>query len=213
MTKNCSAPVGKQQKLLLKVLNCLWVQYVSQRTPGVKIFCANPGPVTYANAVQEVIAISVVMNLSEGVTSLNAPLPGSPAFTSIVVANALGVVAIDSSFGPLVSPASFNSYPSYLLRIASGMPNIGTRKTIQNLNVDDCLQQAVQIRPAVSVRTGGAGLWVTEATIVERTGCPGVSNTGFIGLSLEVDIDAFPFETCPNPSLNCSIDNFSCRRK
>jgi hypothetical protein len=209
MTKNCSAPISKQQKLLLKVLNCLWVQYVSQRTPNVKIFCANPSQETYQNAVQEVNAISVVLNLSDGVATLNTP-SGLPAYTTIVVTNADGVVAIDSSFP--VSPSSyFNTYDEYLERIVSGMPNLATRKPIQNLNVDECLQQALQIKPALSLNTNQCPtsseipvVWATQASIFERTGCPGVSNTGFIGLSLEVDISAFPFKACPNPSLNCT---------
>jgi len=45
-------------------------------------------------------------------------------------------------------------------------------------------------------------IWVTEAMVAMRTGCPGVSNTGFIILTLEVDINDFEFKS-GNPILSC----------
>lgn len=207
MTKNCSAPITKQQKLLLKVLNCLWLQYVSQRTPNVKIFNANPSEENYNNALNEVKAIVNLINLSEGLKSLTpTDLPALPAFSRIVVLNANGVVAMDTSLE--------NSYQQYITNIQANSPNFASRKTVQNLNVDDCLEQAFQVKPDLSFNPANSENppFVTQASVVERSGCTGVSNTGFVVFDVEVDIAFFPFEICPNVPLSCVQKN-SCDKK
>lgn len=204
MPKNCNAEIGKEQKLLLKVLNCLWVQYVSNRTGATKAYFKSPSQQGYDKMSNELSAIVNLLNNNNAVRTLDTT-GGQVANAVILSAYANGAVAYDSAFD-----SEFNDYAK------SGnidRYNIGTQKPIQMLNLDECLSQSFQVRPYNNVPNSGdlnddqliiQPNWVTQAVVFERTGCAGVSNTGFVGLALEVDITAFPFNVCDNLSVNCA---------
>lgn len=206
MPKNCSAPVGKNQKLLLKVLNCIWNQYVSKRTGATRAFFANPNlddlvvPNKYTIMRDELFAIVGLLNNLEAVRKLD--VPDVPAYARLLAIGADGTVAVDTA-KPLVD----NTYVKFL---AGSLGNYGTRKPIQELNVDECKVNTYQLKPAKATPTRGqaGNFWITEARVAERTGCAGVANTGFVAFSLEVNIDAFPFNICADTSIGCA--NIKC---
>jgi len=180
--KNCSAPIGKSQKLLLKVLSCLWKQFVVCRIPNTKIYFANPTSGNYANMKTELDAIEALIAISALLQTLNVPNTDD-AVSQIIAANALGQVAYGYT-------AAQNTYSNAIANTIQPI-NIGTDKTVQNLNVNECIETAVQVRPIFVSEVIN-----TQAVITGRTGCPGVSNTGFVMLGINVDITAFPFNTC-----------------
>jgi hypothetical protein len=202
MPKNCSAPVGKNQKLLLKVLNCLWNQYVSKRTVSTREFFANPNlddvviPNKYTSMRDELFAIVGLLNNLEAVKKLN--VSDVPAYARLLAIGADGAVAVDTS-----KPFLDNTYANYIAGTINS--NYATRKPIQELNVDECKVNSYQLKPAKATPTRGqpGNFWITEARVAERTGCAGVANTGFVAFSLEVNIDAFPFNVCADTSIGC----------
>lgn len=198
MPKNCSAPIQDSQRILLKVLTCLWKQYVLNRTPVTKAFLASPSPAGYDLMVTELTAINALISSNDAINSLNAllPLGATPAYVNLFSAYANSNIAYNNS--------RVNNYAS---SVVGTLGNIGMSKPVQILNTDECVNIAYQVKPAVSVNPLNLLNWVTEASIVERSGCPGVSNTGFIGVSLEVDIVTFPFNTCTLPTCVSKCDS------
>lgn len=192
MTKNCSTHIGKQ-KLLLKVLHCLAKQYFFGKTNNTSTFMANPSEEHYINMKIELDAIVQAINVNpvlDILKTVNGPIP----LSRIVATFADGKVAFDSS------KHSLNTYANAVSNQISPFDNYGTRKPIQVLNTDEKSIIATQIKPAIySQSPCELPVWITEASVFERTGCACISNTGFVGLSLEVDIKAFPFETCSVP--------------
>ena len=202
MPKNCSAKIERSQKLLLKVLNCLWTQYVSNRTSATKAYLASPTSAGYLLMAAELAALGDLLNTNSAINSLNSLVApgGTPTYVNLSAVYSTGVVAYLYS-------ATTNVYPAVNI---SGLPiPVGSLKVVQILNTDDCVPQAFQVKPTVSFnpanyenQSAPAPVWVTEAMVAERSGCAGVSNTGFVILAIEADITAFQFNTCP--TLNCA---------
>lgn len=190
MSKDCSAKISKQQKLLLKVLNCLWVQYVSQRTGATKAFFKSPSQEGYDAMAEELGHISGLLNSNDAVKKLDTN--DVKASAEVISFYATGQCAYDSSELDV-----FNNYEASLNRVRI---NGGVQKPLQNLNTNECIEQSYQIRPYYVSNNSN---WVTQAIVVERTGCSGVSNTGFVGLALDVDINYYPFNVCDEKSLSC----------
>ena len=189
---NCSAPIAKTQKKLLKVLNSLFQQYIVCQTPSAKAFFASPSNATYGPMYSELSGLSQVINATPVLAKLNTASVN--AFARIVAFDAEGLIAFDSSKDNIK-----NTYTNYTLTIGSGNAisgsNYGTRKGTQKLNVDECAVNVYQVKPAQSHAPAPYGT-VTEAGVYERMGCPGVSNVGFLRLTIEVDITAYPFNSC-----------------
>lgn len=61
---NCSAPIAKTQKKLLKVLNSLFQQYIVCQTPNSKAFFASPSVTTYPTMVNELNGLIQFINTS-----------------------------------------------------------------------------------------------------------------------------------------------------
>ncbi len=178
---NCSAPITKNQKKLLKILTCLFNQYVFCHTPATKTFMADPSDTSLIpNMAIELNGIIGSINASQYFKSLFTV--NVPAFARIIVYNADGVLVFDSAQGqgPL---STFN---------------FGVLKGTQILNTDECQNVAYQIKPSTYSNQASSlyGQVVTEASAYERIGCAGVSNTGFLRLSIEVDIETYPFNPC-----------------
>jgi hypothetical protein len=213
MPKNCSAKIERSQQLLLKVLNCLWTQYVSNRTSATKAYLASPTPVGYVLMASELKALGDLLNTNDSIKALDAliVLGGTPTYVNLSAVYASGVVAYLYS-----APLGQNTYPGPGIPVGNELPIIvGSLKVFQILNTDECVPQALQVKPSVSLNPANyinqvtpAPVWVTEAIVAERSGCAGVSNTGFVGLSIEADITAFSFNTCP--TLNCA--NSKCSK-
>jgi len=189
---NCSAPIAKTQKKLLRVLNCLFQQYILCQTPSTKAFFAAPSVSTYASMSAELGGLAQVINATALLAKLSTTAVTAKA--RILVCNAEGTVAYDSAL-----TSADNTYPKYTLGTVNSS-NFGTRKGIQQLNVDECAVNVYQVKPTFShfslTDSSSNKLVVTGAAVTERTGCPGVSNTGFLRLSIEVDITAYPFNAC-----------------
>lgn len=224
MMSTCSAPVKKQQKLLLKVLNCLWNQYVSNRTGYTKAFFASPSVDKYNLMKNELYTIASAINANTALMSLSI-VDGKEAFANITSVFPNGSIAYNYANDVNVnSPSiSLNTFDNAQLGTifnnpVNFKPNMSGSKNIQNLNTDECLPQAFQIIPALSqnpvyapTMTNGGPItyitqptWITQASVTERTGCSGVSNTGFISFSIEVDLEYYQFNSCENLSISCN---------
>ena len=180
--KNCNAPIETSQKTLLKVLKCLWKQNIVCRTFATKQYFANPNETNYYLMVNELNAIGAVINNSQVFTVLDCS--GNPLTASIVTANAVGEIAYN------YSDPSGNTWENVVNNKVATW-NLGTTKPVQNLNMDECLKSAYQVKPMLF-----NGVAVTQAVVTERTGCTGVANTGFLELSINGDINCFKFNAC-----------------
>lgn len=180
MKKNCCAPIGKHQKILLKVLNCLWNKYIEGNINNTKTYLASPSEENYDNMVSELESYGNILNNSDTIKILNELIPdgGFLTYINIAAIYANGDIAyLYSAKGPVEQ-------------------NLGTTKTIQVLNTDECIDRSYQIKPSLSTKPEFDNVWITEAILTERAGCAGVSNTGFISISIEADIAVFPFNPC-----------------
>lgn len=212
--------IRKKQKLLIKVFNCLWTQYVSNRTGATKTFFSSPSSENYDSMKKELNALGTLLNNNDAVKSLNIE-DGTKAFVNIFSAFANSVVAYNYAndiYSDSVDVTQ-NTYQNALVGEIV-MPKVAFKgnvfglKNIQNLNTDETILQTMQLKPALSqnplyepdyeVKPQVLPRWVTEASVAERTGCAGVSNTGFVSMTIEVDLDHFPFNSCDNLSLSCA---------
>ena len=62
--------------------------------------------------------------------------------------------------------------------------------------------QDIPIFPLTVLDSNSERLIITEGSITQREGCNGLANTGFIRLSIEVDVNCFSFNI-PNYT-NCN---------
>ncbi len=188
MPKNCSVPVPEDQKKVLKVLTCLFDNYVVSKTLSTTAYFANPTPANYLDMAEELGAIRILLNnyLNANGILFNGE---NVAVPNIWAAAAEGNIAFNSNNETNTSgDAVTNAYG-----------NVGGLKTVQKLNVDDCANRTYQVTPVVVVEgTDEVPTYtnVTQASLVERVGCSGVSNLGFICLNLQVPLGDAPFNTC-----------------
>ncbi len=185
--KNCAAPISKGQKLLLKVLTCLWNQFLKCKTHATTAFLKNPNDADARTAMEtELDALAQLINTNAAMKKLT--VPNFVPYAYILSSDAQGYIEYDTS----------GEYEAY-----NGYDNIANTKQFIKLNIDECLQEAYQVIPFIyigSSQTDGpqAGdTYTTQAMVTARAGCQGVSNIGFVTLAIQVDIDAFPFKTCP----------------
>jgi len=215
-----SAEISKAQKRLLKIVNCVFQQYVVCKTPATQIFFANPQDTLEPNT----LSLPYYTNMKSELTAIQATIQSLPVImslstnlvlvqTRIVAWNAAGVVAFDSS-----KIAADNTYAKFVADTVN-TDNFNVLKGSQVLNTNEAAMLAYQIKPSLSCvplhGTHGVNsidtLWTTEASVYERIGTNGPSNTGFLRLSVEVDITAYPFN--PNTCGNCigaGDDSSSC---
>ena len=200
MTK-CSVNLSCNSKLLLKVLTCLWNQYIKGHTQYTQIYQAAPSEEAYLLMETELNARFSTIQSSHILEKLNICTTQNPTYVELIVGSAYGnVVYYNSGDAPVVFDVSGNTFEN--ASTASIVPfNIGTHKPVQKLNIDECLENSYQINPEYLYNADSQNYYsATAATIVGRTGCSGVANTGFISLSIFVDNLCFPVSSCVKES-------------
>ena len=191
---DCSAPIAKSQKKLIKALHCLFNQYVHCHVPATKIFFADPSSDNYTKMANELNGLLLAMTSSVLLPQLSTISVN--ANVRLVAYDAAGLLAYDTA-------GSANTYVNYVTTSAAGNAvsgfNYGVLKGTQVLNTNECVESTYQVKPALSsfgLTLNELPLVITEAGMYERTGCQGVSNTGFIRLTIEVDINIYTFNPC-----------------
>jgi hypothetical protein len=191
----CSVPVPTEQKDLLKVLTCLYEQYVHNQTPATDDYFTNPTQAKYAAMKAELDAITVLINvyLDSNKTFVDSS-GNNVARVDLWDAVAQGMVHYNSALADAV-----NNFPNAIannLNVNDVISNVGVLKTVQKLNLDECADKAYQVTPVTNGNSREGYTNNTQASLVERVGCPGVSNLGFLGMTLQVPIANAPFNNC-----------------
>jgi hypothetical protein len=209
MTKNCNAKIGSEQKILLKILNCLWNQYVNGRTPKTVAYLAAPSEAGFNEMKDELDAIQVLIAGTKLITKLQDLITGvstANVFSGLASVYANGAVAYSTtSIVLLTYIESVDNYASKTIEFDNKLTN--------QLNVYELQQTAEQVAPETSQNPENSPVdpettpltWVTAATIAGRSGCSGVSNTGFISLRIEANLASFPFKTCEYSDPYCCV--------
>ena len=189
--KNCCVPVPTEQKRLLKVLTCLYENYVLNQTPSTDAYFANPTSVGYTAMKQELDAINTLINNYLTTNKVFVDISGNNvAEVDLWSAVAQGMVHYNSDVG---ASNTFTNAINNQISVNGVISNVGVLKTVQKLNLDECADKAYQVTP---VTNGTSSVNDTQASLVERVGCPGVSNLGFLGMTLQVPIAGAPFNNC-----------------
>jgi hypothetical protein len=195
MPKNCSVPVPTQQKRLLKVITCLYENYVLNQTPSTDAYFTNPTEDAYNAMDQELNAINTLINNYIETNKVFVDMSGNNvAQVELWSAVAQGMVAYNTAGDNTFANAIANT-----ITVNNVISNVGVLKTVQKLNLDECAEKAYQVTPVTNGNGAGEGesyVNVTQASLVERVGCPGVSNLGFLGMTLQVPIADAPFNNC-----------------
>lgn len=201
MSKNCCVPVPSEQKKLLKVITCLYENYVLNQTSSTDAYLANPSDVSpnskYAAMQSELNAINTLINNYLVTNKVFVDISGNNvAQVDLWASVSQGMVHFNTALG------DGNSYANAIannLTINGVISNVGVLKTVQKLNLDECVEKAYQVTPVTNATTiEGETEYenYTQVSLVERVGCPGVSNLGFIGMTLQVPIANAPFNNC-----------------
>lgn len=196
--KNCIVPVPCEQKKLLKVLTCLYENYIKNQTPATDAYFANPTAAGYDNMKDELDAINTIINLYLETNKFFVDTSGSNvAQVDLWDAVAQGMVHYNSNSS---ADNTFTNAIENTINVNGVISNVGVLKTVQKLNDDECVDKAYQVTPVTNV-VNLTTENVTQASLVERVGCTGVSNLGFLGMTLQVPIADAPFNNCY--STNC----------
>ena len=188
MSKNCSVPVPCEQKRLLKVLTCLYENYVLNQTPSTDAYFANPTSAGYDAMDEELTAINTLINNYLNTNKVFVDISGNNvAQVDLWSAVAQGMV----HFNTAADNNTFDNAINNAINVNGVISNVGVLKTVQKLNHDECAEKAYQVTPVTNETSN-----VTQASLVERVGCPGVSNLGFLGMTLQVPIANAPFNNC-----------------
>jgi hypothetical protein len=194
--KNCCVPTPTEQKKLLKVLTCLYENYILNQTPATDSYFANPTSENYINMVSELNAIKTIINIY---ISTNKLFCVSYVNVELWSAVAQGMVQYNSAIG---NDNTFNDAIANNIKVNQVISNVGVLKTVQKLNNDDCVDKAYQVTPVTNTTSCNEPFLYTnftQASLVERVGCSGISNLGFLGMTLQVEIEAAPFNNCYVP--------------
>lgn len=198
--KNCANSIPCEQKKLLKVLTCLYKKYILNQTPATDAYFANPTEgdknAGYEAMRIELTSISNIINLCLETTKIFADTSGNNiAKVDLYTAVAQGMVHFNTAL-PDVDNTFANAIAN-VINVNGVIYNVGVLKTVQKLNFDDCTDKAYQITPVTNINPD-EDIYInnTQASLVEKIGCSGVSNLGFLGITLQVPIEYAPFNTC-----------------
>lgn len=192
--KNCCVSVPAEQKKILKVLTCLYENYVHNKTPSTDAYFTNPTEAGYNDMNSELNAINTIINLYLETNGNFVDVSGNNiARVDLWDAVSQGMVHYNSALD--VSGNTFANAIANEINVNDVISNVGVLKTVQKLNTDDCAEKAYQVTPVTSTEN----INYTQASLVERIGCPGVSNLGFLGMTLQVPIADAPFNNCYVP--------------
>jgi hypothetical protein len=194
MTK-CSVDLSCNSKLLLKVLTCLWSQYVKGHIQYTQIYQAAPSEEGYDLMLAELNARFDAIVSSYVLEKLNVCNTQEPSYVELVVSDAYGNVVYYNSDVPEPINDNDNSFQNAASNSIASF-NLGTTKPVQRLNNDECLENAYQVNPVYLADGSGNYSSATAASVVVRTGCAGIANDGFIRLSVIVDNACFPVPSC-----------------
>ncbi len=194
--KNCCVPIPTEQKKLLKVVTCLYEIYVLNQTPSTDAYFANPTSSNYDSMKTELTAINTLINNYLETNKTFVDISGNNIATvDLWATNALGVVAYNNDSG------ATNTYANAIsasITLNGVLRQVGGLKPVQKLNNDECASKAYQVTPVTRLVDDVYSNY-TQATLVERIGCPGVSNLGFLGLYIQIPLELAPFNTCYTP--------------
>lgn len=192
--KNCCVPVPAEQKKILKVLTCLYENYIQNQTPATDAYFANPTAAGYTAMNNELNALNTIINLYIDTNKIFVDTSGNNvAQVNLWDAVAQGMVHYNSAV-----PATTNTFTNAIanaINVNDVITNVGVLKTVQKLNIDECVDKAYQVTPVTTNGPEG-NVNYTQASLVERVGCSGVSNLGFLGMTLQVPIADAPFNNC-----------------
>lgn len=214
MTQTCE--ITKAQKRLLKIVNCVFQQYVVCKTPASQAFFIAPSSSLYDNMYNELTAIKATINnlaVIQAIQDLD--------LVRIVAYTADGSLAYDSNSPANSTWAIFNTYGAINVSVrftatssngqvttATGIfkqnANYAVRKPTQVLNTNESAMLAFQIKPSATSNS----TWDNEVSVTERLGCNGPVNTGFLRLSIEVSQTTYPI-IVNNCAGNCLDDSSS----
>lgn len=195
---------------IIRIINSLYNEYIKDKLPITREFLTNPlsGQIpaptpalnnTYYSMADEAASVSAAMNRDIRLRILNTTT--IPALVRLLICYADGKVAFDSSkpIDCTNAIAGQNNWSNSQSNVPTSFinDNHATRRPIQELNVLNNLKLAYQTKlasshaspPLTPVYPNVSPVYITEARIVERAGCNGDSNIGFILLSIEVDIN------------------------
>lgn len=179
----------REQKKFLKILCCLYENYIENKTPSTDYYFTNPTSDTYNLMLSELESITALINNYIVTNQIFVDSSGNNiAEASIWSSVAQGMIAYNSDS----SNNTFTNAVNNLIAVNNVIFNVGSLKTVQKLNTNDCIKKSYQVTPVSVDSTTN----VTQASIVARIGCSYVSNIGFIGFAIKVPIDAAPFNNC-----------------
>lgn len=209
-----------QQKILLKMLSCLYKQYVIGHLYNTNEYLANPSSDNYAYMRSELYLIqnTIQNNLPSSLFCTATATPFNP-LARLVAWDAEGLVACDTQYNcasVVSNPGSDpNTFTNYDTSSGSGNKisgsNYNTRKGSVVLMTNEDKDVVLQIKPAqnhhITNVTAALGVFtyvyplfpapspnrliITEAAIYQRAGCAGIVNTGMVRLTIEVDMNCF----------------------
>ena len=194
--KNCTVSVPCEQKKILKILTCLYENYIKNQTPATDTYFANPTADGYAAMKSELNAINTIINIYIETNKIFVDVDGNNvARVDLWDAVAQGMVHYNSA---LTDNNTFAAANDNTLKVNTVISNVGVLKTVQKLNIDECADKAYQVTPVTNSVDNDAEPYVnvTQASLVERIGCHGISNLGFLGMTLQVPITNTPFNNC-----------------
>lgn len=198
--KNCCVPVPTEQKKLLKVITCLYENYILNNTPSTDAYFANPTSVGYTAMYTELNALNDLINNYLQTNKYFVDASGNNvAVVNLWSAAAEGMVQYSAE--AQTNTNSFVNAIANTITVNGVINNVGVLKPVQKLNMDECAEKTYQVTPVVNVASEGnppvdTYTNVTQASLVERVGCAGVSNLGFLAVTLQVPIAHAPFNTC-----------------
>lgn len=200
MTK-FSIELHDNSKMLLKVLTCVWRLYLIDNIKYTQKYQANPietieNP-NYTKMLEELDANFLVITASYILQKLNICKMQSPTYIELIVSDAYGNIVYFKTNAPVTFETSNNTFNNAATNSIAHF-NLATTKPVQRLNRDECLENTYQINPIYlkDNELDNKFLSNTIASIVARTGCAGIANTGFIRLSIIADSNCFPVPLC-----------------
>ena len=194
--KNCCVPVPNEQKKLLKVLTCLYENYIKNLTPSTDTYFSNPNTTTYAAMAVELSAINTLINSNLIANKIFVDASGNNVVVAnIWTSNAEGILQYNTEV--TAETNAFENAYSGAIPLNTNIHDTGVLKPVQNLNMDDCVNKTYQVTAIPTFPVSPTSpVFVTQALLVERIGCAGVSNLGFLGISLQVPLAYAPFNNC-----------------
>lgn len=221
-----NAKILKKQKILLKIVNCLYNQYVATHITATEQFLANHTKENYGPMQAELAGIQSMVQKHIPSVLTPSTVGAFQALARIVVWDSKGNASYDGQYDQAISlatvPVTNTAYKNtyYNFETASGAGNlvtgtnyntrVGSTEIVANkLKQTEFIEETGNHRITSvtgsgpytyihqqDLNTPSSDLSITEAAVYGRIG--NLQITGIIRLTLEVDQDAFPGATKPH---------------